>query len=325
MEISYAPMEGITTPLFRTLHRKFFTGVDKYYTPFISTGDSVRMNNREKEDADPSFNPGIDLVPQIISNSASQSVVYITHLGERYGHKEVNINLGCPSGTVVSKGKGSGMLRDKDVFEEYLSSLKTGLSEKEKAGEKIPQVSLKTRIGFYSEDEFREVARIIEAYRPFKVIVHPRSRKSMYQGTPDMDAFSYMYDAFRSAGIGVVYNGDIKTPEDCERLIERFPELSGVMIGRGLLRDPALARRIKGGSKAEPEEILTFMETVLDSYTEKIGTERFVLAKMKDLWAFMFSAFAGNEKGYRDMCKARTVEEYRVCTRQFVRNSEYIL
>ncbi len=320
MDIFFAPMEGMTPPLLRTLHNEFFGGCDKYFTPFISTNENYSLNQKEKKEIDHECNKDLNLVPQIISNSAEQSAGYIFDISEKYGYKEININMGCPSGTVVSKNKGSGMLKDKRFLKEYMDELFSLLYEQDKKA--VPDISIKTRIGFYSEDEHKEITDIFLAHPVKQVIVHPRSRVRMYEGQTNLDAFSYMYDALKGAGIGVVYNGDINTPEDFEGIAERYPDLDAVMIGRGLLRDPSLARRIKGGKCIDNEEYLSYMEALLDGYMEQIGVEKFVLAKMKDTWSFSYRPFSGNDKGRRDMNKADSVESYRVCMRQFIRNSK---
>ena len=322
MEIYFAPMEGMTPPLLRTLHNEFFGGCDKYFTPFISTNENYSLNQKEKKDIDPENNKGLNLVPQIISNSAEQSAGYIMNISGKYGYKEININMGCPSGTVVSKNKGSGMLKDKQFLKEYMDELFSLLYGDSKGN--VPDISIKTRIGFYSEDEHKDLTDLILAHPVKQVIIHPRSRVRMYEGSTNLDAFSYMYDALKGAGIGVVYNGDIKTPEDYERITHDYPDLDGVMIGRGLLSDPSLARRIKGGKCVDAEEYLNYMEALLNGYADQLGNDRHVLAKMKDLWNLAKPAFSGNEKGFKEMSKADTLESYRVCMRQFIRNSKLL-
>ena len=322
MEIYFAPMEGMTSPLLRRTHACLFGGCDKYYTPFISTNESISLNNKEAEDVDHEQNEGLNLIPQIISNSAYQSAMYIKLLSERYGYGEVNINMGCPSGTAVSKGKGSGMLSDPDAMDAYLAELEEELKKTSAQGIKIPKISIKTRIGFYSPEEHIRITRVLRAHPVYQVTIHPRTRKQMYGGRTDSEAFAYMYEELKSIGDGIVYNGDITCPEDYEKITGSFPGLDAVMIGRGLLADPSLARRIKGGKNADADEYIAYMERILDGYIEKIGVERFVLAKMKDLCNFSRSFFCGNDKGFREMCKADSVETFRVCMKQYIKNSQ---
>ena len=322
MEIYFAPMEGMTPSLLRNMHSSYFGGCDKYFTPFISTNENYLLNHKEQRDVAPKNNSGVCLVPQIISNSAHQTAEYLYLMYEKYGYREVNINMGCPSGCVVSKGKGSGMLRDPGKLEDFFAELEKEIRAVRPEGTFLPDVSIKTRIGFSSEDEYRKIMEIFLAHPVRQIIIHPRSRTQMYQGQVHLKEFGEMYEAFTNAGIGVVYNGDIRTLEDYEKIAEAFPKLDGVMIGRGLLRNPSLARYIKGGKQADNEDYLTYMEAILDGYCERIPSEKNVLAKVKDLISFAKDAFSGYDKGFRDMCKADSVESFRVCMRQYIRNSE---
>ncbi len=324
MEIYFAPMEGMTSPLLRRTHAACFGGCDKYFSPFISTNEAISMNNKELEDVDHDQNKGLALIPQIISNSAFQSAMYIKLLSEKYGYEEVNINLGCPSGTVVSKGKGSGMLREPKALDLYLGGLKEELDKLSNEGVKIPKISLKTRIGFYEPGEHIKITQILKSHPAYQVTVHPRTRKQMYGGEVNLDAFAHMYDELKSVGVRIVYNGDINRPADYVRITERFPDLDAVMIGRGLLADPSLARRSKGGEKASASEYCEYMEKILDGYIDKIGVEKFVLAKMKDLCNFSKSFFYGNDKGFKEMCKADSAESFRVSMKQYIKNSNMI-
>ena len=294
-----------------------------YFTPFISTNDSVKLNGREREDVDIG-DAGYRLVPQIISNDSRQSTLYIRLLNEKYFYKEININMGCPSGTVTSKKKGSGLIKDPEYLDEFLDGLFKELDGFEKEGFEVPDISIKTRIGYYSESEYRGLLDVFLRYPVKQFIIHPRSRNEFYNGKVHLEEFSLMYDELKKCS-GVVYNGDVKSKEDYELITERFPELDGVMVGRGLLSDPGLARKIKGGKGAKWSEYLEYMESLLDEYASEIGSAKNVLAKMKDLWNFANIYFTGNEKGYKEMCKATTIETYRVCMRQFIKNSDIVV
>ena len=322
MQIFFAPMEGITSVSLRSLHAKIFGGCDKYFTPFISTNDSVKLNGREKEDVDPDNSKGYTLVPQIISNDPDQSLLYIKLLKERYSYDEININMGCPSGTVTAKNKGSGLIRNTDLLDEYLDGLFEGAEKLAGDGFDLPDITVKTRIGYYSEDEYKNILDVFLRYPVKQFIIHPRTRNEFYGGSVHMDVFSAMYDELKKKGALVCYNGDIKTVSDLEDIVKRFPDLDAVMTGRGILTDPSLGRRFRGGKGVTREEYLEYMESLLDIYSGRIGNDKFVLAKMKDLWNFSVNAFCGNEKGYKEMCKAVSVESYRICMRQYIRNSD---
>ena len=112
MEFYFAPMEGITGYIYRNAHQKFFPGMDKYFTPFLSPNENRALNPKEKKDILREHNIDLYVTPQILTNRADFFLRAARELKEEYGYEEVNLNLGCPSGTVVSKGKGAGFLGD---------------------------------------------------------------------------------------------------------------------------------------------------------------------------------------------------------------------
>ena len=144
MLLSLAPMEGITGYAFRRVHAEVFGALDRYYTPFISPLPKVGMpfSKRNSRELAPANNEGFDVVPQLLTNDADR-FVWAAELLADMGYKEVNLNLGCPSGTVVAKEKGSGLLRNPDRLEAFLANV----------CERSPlPVSVKTRVGIENDD-----------------------------------------------------------------------------------------------------------------------------------------------------------------------------
>lgn len=105
----FAPMEGITGYVYRSAHHALFPHVDRYFTPFLQPNQNHRFASRERNDVLPEHNKGITLIPQILTNRAEDFIWMAGEL-EALGYDEVNLNLGCPSGTVVTKYKGAGFL-----------------------------------------------------------------------------------------------------------------------------------------------------------------------------------------------------------------------
>ena len=108
MQYTFAPMEGITNHLYRNAHKDCFTPADRYFIPFVSA-KGKGFTGREKRDIDPANNQGLYVVPQVMSNDADSFMWVANELIAR-GYREINLNLGCPSSTVISKGKGAGFL-----------------------------------------------------------------------------------------------------------------------------------------------------------------------------------------------------------------------
>ena len=235
MFIYYAPMEGVTGAAWRRAHAAVFGGVDKYFAPFFSPTHEHIFPPRTVRELLPANNPGLRLVPQLLCRDPNDFVWAAGELLER-GYGEVNFNLGCPSGTVAAKGKGSGFLAFPDELSRFFSRALGALPER--------SVSVKTRLGVASEDEY---ARLLDIYAPLplrELIVHPRVRLDGYTGGVRLEAFA---ETFGRVSVPVVYNGDVFTPGRCGEIAGLFPRVAAVMLGRGLAANPALAREIRGG------------------------------------------------------------------------------
>ena len=129
MKFFLAPMQGLTGYTVRNAFHHNFDYIDKYYTPFIPA--AKRMNAKIKRDIDPVNNDGITLIPQAMSIVADE-VIDLHRQLVPYGYDEININLGCPSGTVVSKKRGSGILAYPDMLDSFLDELYTKADYKAK-------------------------------------------------------------------------------------------------------------------------------------------------------------------------------------------------
>ena len=296
IKISFAPMEGVTTVTFRRIFREFFEGVDRFYTPFLAATQTRHFKNREKKEYLP-YDPV--LIPQVLTGKADQFLWAARTLADA-GYAEVNLNLGCPATTVVTKKKGSGLLADPEALDLFLEEI---FREQD-----LPRISVKTRIGFQDPGEAERLGKIYGKYPFCRVIIHPRVREDFYKNAPRMDAFENMK---KSLSCPVCYNGDIRTPEDAEKIQKAFPDVEEIMIGRGLLADPALASRIKGGDTATPENLLAYVRALWDAYSEIFSGERDVLFKMKEIWFHLGQSFPGKERQMEKIRHCKTAAEYR--------------
>lgn len=295
MNIYLAPMEGLTGYIFRGALEKHFGGVDKYFTPFI-TPSRKKFGEKIVRDIVPEHNEGMRLVPQILTNSA-EMFIYTCKALEQYGYTEFNLNLGCPSGTVVSKGRGSGFLACPDELDRFLDGIF-------KSGYKI---SVKTRIGMESGDEFYTLLDIYNRYPMEELIIHPRTRADMYKNHPDMEIYGY---AEKNSKNTLYYNGDIFFLQDYERIAQGFENTAGVMLGRGAIINPSLPSVIKGGSMAGGSELKAFYEDVRDGWAEVLCGEMPLVHKLKEMLLYMAAGFEGSEKTVKKIKKAKGMSEF---------------
>jgi len=314
MHYYFAPLEGITGYVYRTVHHKYFPGIDRYYMPFVAPNYTMHFKEKEKQDIDPAHNEGLTAVPQILSNKADETLWAVEELADR-GYREINLNLGCPMPTVARKKKGSGLLKFTDELDAYLDGVYNGLDRRQ--GDRPPvSLSIKTRLGTDSTDEAEALVRIYNRYPVSELIVHPRCQADLYKGVPDMEAF---LTVLRGSTNPVVYNGDLICTEDV-REIERVCEeaaqgIESVMIGRGLLADPSLVRQCRGGALITAQELSAFHDELYHRYREVFPGDKVVLNHMKELWSYMGKLFPDGAKCLKEIRKAGTRIQYDAAVR----------
>lgn len=326
MKIYMAPLEGITDNFFRNSYMEMFEGVDKVYTPFISPNDTCSFTGKEKRNIDVTKNDVNILVPQLLCYKAEHFLWGAQQMAQM-GYKEVNLNLGCPSGTVVAKKKGSGFLAFPEELDSFLEAAFEGC---DKLGIKL---SIKTRIGRYEPEEFERLLEIYNKYPIYELTIHPRVQKDFYREPVKLNWFEY---AYRNSKNPLVYNGEVNTLEDACKIIDDFPKIQGIMLGRGLLKNPYLPAEIKsqgdkvGTGESGPtgvsgnalevyssEQIIDgisrFEERLLKEYSDYMSGDGPALARMKELWVYWQVNFT-DEKALKHIFKAKSIKEYKAWT-----------
>ena len=298
----FAPLEGLTDSVFRKIHHTYFPeGVDRYYTPFFSPTVHRALTPREARELPPADSLGFSVVPQLLTKVAEDFIWMSTQCRD-LGYEEVNLNLGCPSGTVTGKGKGSGMLRDTDALDAFLEEIFRDSA--------LP-VSIKTRIGFYDAEEFPKLMDIFNQYPIKELTVHPRIRTAFYKGDVDMDAFRYCVEVSKNP---LCYNGDILSRKDAEKIQEQFPSVEAVMIGRGLIGDPGML--MPGGTNREALE--GFLQELTQEYVTAFGGPRNAMFRLKENWGFLIHKFENSEKLWKALRKTTDIGEFKSITAQIL-------
>ena len=306
MKFYFAPMEGVSGYIYRNAYHKHFHSMDRYFTPFIAPKKNHAMSSKEKNDVLPEHNIGMEVIPQILTNQAEYFLHTSAKLAEM-GYKEVNLNLGCPSSTVVTKKKGAGFLSEPDRLEHFLEEVVKGLEPLEM------QLSIKTRIGLRDVEEFADLLDLYNDFPLTELIIHPRLQTDLYNNTPNWDAFG---QAAATSKHVLCYNGDIFTVEAYQRFCATFPQIDRVMLGRGILRNPCLLGQIKDEAKVEYQKIYAFHNDILDGYTEAFSGDRPVLFKMKELWGHMLPLFPQGETYAKQIRKVERIGEYKGIAQQ---------
>ncbi len=296
MQHYLAPMEGLTDSIYRRVHHKYFSGVDRYYMPFLSPTIHRTLTPREERELPLADSVNFTAVPQILTK-VSEDFLWAARVCRDRGYEEVNLNLGCPSGTVVAKGKGSGMLRSPDELDRFLHDIFSA---------DILSISVKTRLGLEDPEEFPALLEIFNRYPIRELTVHPRVRKDFYKGGIREDWFRYSWEHSKNP---LCFNGDLLTTGQIGAVASRYPGVESVMIGRALVADPGL---LTGGSTREQLE--GFLAELTDCYVEAFGSRRNAMFRLKENWGFLRLRFRDSDKLWKSLRKTTDFDEYQAIT-----------
>jgi tRNA-dihydrouridine synthase len=304
-------MEGLTGYIYRNAHNTFFNTIDKYFSPFIVANQSKGFRTRELNDLLPENNQGLVLIPQLLTNNA-KDFIHTSNKIKQLGYNEINLNLGCPSGTVVSKNKGSGFLAKTEeldlFFEEVFSETTT-------------KISVKTRIGKDEPEEFYHLIEIFNKYPIEELIIHPRTQKDFYKNKPNLKVFN---DALSLSKNPVCYNGNIFAVEDYKEFSTDFNSVETLMLGRGLLTNPGLISDIENNIKLEKKLLKEFHDKIYEDYKGILFGDRNVLFKMKELWFYMMPMFSDNAKYAKRIRKSERLTDYDEAVLSLFREQEIL-
>lgn len=327
-QINLAPLEGITTYIFRNAIAKYYGGIDRFYTPFLTAS---HLKGRELRDVKPENNKGLDVVPQILTNDAELFLVITRQLAE-LGYREVNLNLGCPSGTVVAKGRGAGFLENPAKLDRFLDEIfssemfcysdasKTE-SDLSSISSKHMKLSVKTRIGMEFLSEWDDILQVYIKYPIEELIIHPRLREDFYNGEVRLDSFRKAQDLKSSGHISTLcYNGDI-VDITSYNIIKNELALTddiNIMIGRGLLANPNLANELRAyindldiENQFDKRKFKEFISEITENYIDEMSNEKQVVMKMKELWTYFGKGLGLDNKQMKEIYKTSRLAEYR--------------
>ena len=300
MRYYYAPMEGLTDSIYRRLHHKYFGGIDRYYMPFISP--TIHRTLTHKEDRELPSADSVDFcaIPQILTK-VPEDFLWAAQVCADRGYQEVNLNVGCPSGTVVSKGKGSGILRSPTELDAFLEAIFKDSP--------LP-ISVKTRLGLENPEDFVSLLEVFNRYPIKELIIHPRVRKDFYKEPVREEWFRYAYE---NSKIPLCYNGNIMTKNQADAVSAQYSGVDAVMIGRALIADPGM---LCGGTTAKALE--GFLGELTEEYIREFGSARNAMFRLKENWGFLRHRFENSDKLWKQLRKTTDIHEYNAITAQIL-------
>lgn len=298
MKLYASPLQGFTEAPWRNIHHELFGGIDAYYTPFVRV-EKGEFRNKDIRDIEKENNKVTCLIPRLIASTPAELEKLVGLFLER-GYREADINMGCPFPLLTMRHKGSGILP-------YPSEVKVLLNELAHYPEM--KFSVKMRLGWEYYDEWRQVLPLLNAVPLTRIILHPRIGRQQYKGMvykKELRLFAEMCQH------PLVYNGDLHTPDDIRRIEEEYPDLDGVMIGRGLLANPALAMEYREGIVLPREELYAkvnvFHNRLFYHYESYLRGGTQLLSKIKPYWEYLLPDM--DKKLKKAILKASHVDKY---------------
>lgn len=339
LRLLLAPLRGITDWPFRQAIARHFPGFHEAVAPFINPhkpgGRRLASKLAPLADLLPEHNQLLPVVPQLLDNHPESFLAMGKRL-EDLGYCRLNWNMGCPAPMVTRKGRGAAMLAKPDEICTLLDSVLPRLS---------CRLSLKMRLGMSNSHEILALLPRLNGYPLEELIIHPRLGIQQFKGQPDLDGFAA---ALAASAHPVIYNGDINSLEDFQRLCGRFPQVSGWMIGRGAIARPALAEEILGNELSrkpltelpmqpfteQPVEspaklaanastksteflprLAAFHDELFAAYAEKLSGPGHLLGKMKQFWLYFIASFPEQERFLKTIVRTHSLARYQEVVR----------
>lgn len=298
--IYLAPLQGFTDVVYRNAYNDVFSGIDAFFIPYITVKNNelarkykreiLRLNNRQKK-----------VIPQVLAANTDE-LLFLSDLLVQQGYPEINLNLGCPYPMVTNRGQGAGLLPNPDKIGKLLESFFRNFNVR---------LSVKMRAGLNSTKEIENVIPVLNNFPLSEIIVHPRVARQLYSGIIATDAFEF---AKQNTQHPLVFNGDIFSVSDFEKIKKTWPSIRHFMLGRGVLQNPFLPIEIKNQQLSVDEKrlkLIEFHQLILKYYMEWMDNEGNVLNKLKQFWIYFENNFSAEKKLLKRIKKIKSLANYK--------------
>lgn len=301
MKLSLAPLQTYTDHHFRNAFQQVFSGVDTFYAPYLKLNNDGSIKPNTKTDVLPENNPFQPVIPQVMACSATDFFTMADYL-ESLGYKELNWNMGCPYPMVTNKNLGAGILNKPEELKNMLDDVYVRLGMR---------LGIKMRMGLESTQEILGLLPILNEYPLTEIIIHGRYARQLYTGEVDRERFE---ECLHTARHPLVYNGDVTTAEEAADIRRRFPEIKGIMMGRGAMTNPSLFEEIAFGSVDDAStyraKLYTLSEHLLESTARSNPDKGYPLGKLKSYWEYLGEGLSDGKQLFRKLKKCDDTKQF---------------
>lgn len=300
MKYYFAPVQGHTDAPYRHFHNLIYgdtaSGVT-FFTPFIRL-ENGSIRQRDLKDLASNLNEGTHIVPQIIFRDATELDALVEIL-KKEGVKEIDLNMGCPFPLQTGHGRGAATIADEE--------LGAAVARMVAANPDIT-FSVKMRLGMTDPDEWKTLIPVLNTVSLSHITVHPRIARQQYGGDLYLDRFAGILSESTNP---IVFNGDIRTPQDFKSIETKFPEIAGIMTARGILGRPSLIAEAEQGEwdhAKRIETMLAFHRELFNYYSETLCGDTQILSKIKPFWEYAEEEIG--RKAWKNIRKAVNIAKY---------------
>lgn len=298
MELHFAPVQGHTDAAYRYFHSKNYQGNVVYYTPFIRLEKGSLRKKDEKDILSP-LNENVNWVPQIIFRD-SKELSDLVEILKTNGIKEIDLNMGCPFPLQTGHGRGAATITN--------TELAKGVRDIVDSNNDI-DFSVKMRLGLNDSNEWLTLLPYLNQINLKHIALHPRVAKQQYGGETNLEQFERFYKESKNP---VIYNGDIKTLEDIDSIIQKFPDLKGIMLARGVLGRPSLLKEYEEGKEWDKtsriDKMLEFHRELFDHYSSVLCGDSQIISKIQPFWEYSEDEIG--RKAWKAIKKASNISKY---------------
>jgi tRNA-dihydrouridine synthase len=295
-----APMEAVTDVVFRHVISQAarpdiffteFTNASSYCSPAGIHSTRGRLTFTEDEQP---------MVAQIWGNKPQEFAQMAKGLASME-YQGIDINMGCPDKSVVKGGAGSGLIRTPELAAELITAAKEG---------SLP-VSVKTRLGYSSTDEWKPWITHLLKQNIVNLTIHLRTRKEMsrvdahFELIPEIKA---LRDKVAPQTL-LTINGDIRDKQHGEELVQQYG-VDGIMIGRGVFTNPfAFEDEKRDHSREELLTLLNIHLDLFDKYSLELEPRRF--EPLKRFFKIYIRDFPGASELREQLMHTKNTDEVR--------------
>ena len=306
---SLAPMEAVTDVVFRHVVTKA-AHPDVYYTEFTNSSSFASPKGIHSTRGRLTFTPDEQPIIAQIWGSRPADIKFMSEKLPELGYQAIDINMGCPDKAVIKSGGGSDLIRNPDLAKEIIESAKAG---------GLP-VSVKTRLGFSKVEEWHDWLKFLLEQDIAVLTIHLRTKKEMSKVAAHFELIPEILklrDEIAPNAL-IQINGDIKTREQGLELWRKFPEIDGIMIGRGVFENPFCFEKNPTENARTSSDYLDLLEFQLDlfeKYSQELEKRRF--EPLKRFFKIYVREFIGASELRAKLMETKSVNEVREILKDF--------